>query len=289
MQLQHRPWLVPGQGPGQGQALVQVPGLVQGDLEVSRQNMSRVKIVGGNWKCNGTRQSIQELVHTLNQADLPAEVQVLVFPPTIYLDYSNSLIRPDIKVGAQNCWTKAGAFTGEVSPAMIKDSGLEWVLVGHSERRHTVTHESEEELSTKVRASLDNGLRVTFCVGELLADREKGATRDVVYHQLEALKNAIKVPQEWADIVVAYEPVWAIGTGKVATPEIAQETHKWIRDWIAEHVGAEVANAIRIQYGGSVKGSNAAELARQPDIDGFLVGGASLTAEFVSIVQACKL
>eukprot|EP00301_Raphidiophrys_heterophryoidea_P018959 c394_g1_i1.p1 GENE.c394_g1_i1~~c394_g1_i1.p1 ORF type:complete len:268 (-),score=81.76 c394_g1_i1:62-811(-) len=247
--------------------------------------MSRTPIVGGNWKNNGSRATIKTLVETLNAADLPFNVQVVVFPPSIYLDYTKSLIKDSILVGAQNSYIKSGAFTGEIDPVMIKDSGYDWTILGHSERRHVVVHESEEELGQKLRAAINAGLNVVYCIGEKLDEREANKTRDVVFHQLETVKKTLSAA-EWEKVVVAYEPVWAIGTGKVATPEQAQEVHSWIRGWVSEHVSAEVAAALRIQYGGSVKGSNSAELSGQPDIDGFLVGGAALTADFVTIVKS---
>jgi triosephosphate isomerase len=189
-------------------------------------------------------------------------------------------------VGAQNIWAESGAFTGELSPDMVKDLGLSWVMIGHSERRHTVTHESEELLGKKLRAALNAGFSVTYCVGETLDERQSGNTFEVLLRQMQTVAKNVHNDDEWGKIVIAYEPVWAIGTGQVATPDQAQEAHRWLREWVSKNINTGVADGLRIQYGGSVKGSNARELAQQPDIDGFLVGGASLKAEFIDIVQS---
>lgn len=176
----------------------------------------------------------------------------------------------------------SGAFTGEVSPAQLKDVGATWVILGHSERRQ-VFGESDELIAQKVVHALDQGLKVIACIGETLQEREAGQTEAVVFRQSKALTDVIK---DWTNVVVAYEPVWAIGTGKTATPDQAQEVHGALRKWLADNVSADVASALRIQYGGSVTAANCKELASQPDIDGFLVGGASLKPEFVQIVNA---
>merc|ERR1711988_677019 len=246
--------------------------------------MPRTPIVGGNWKCNSTKASIEELMGGF-KGNMAAGVEVVVFPPMIYMEYTKSIATDGIMVGAQNCYTKTGAFTGEIHPAMIKDMGYDWTIIGHSERR-TIFGESDELLAEKCRIALDAGVKVTYCIGELLEERENGTTMDVCIKQLSALKAIIKDEADWANIVIAYEPVWAIGTGKVATPEVAQETHLGIRKWFTDSVSAAVADGIRIQYGGSVKAKNAADLAAQPDIDGFLVGGASLKPEFADVVKS---
>ncbi|KRT82538.1 hypothetical protein AMK59_3405, partial [Oryctes borbonicus] len=160
---------------------------------------------------------------------------------------------------------------------MLKDIGVEWVILGHSERRH-IFCESDELIAEKVKHALENGLKVIACVGETLDEREAGKTEEVVFRQTQAIKDQIS---NWDNVVIAYEPVWAIGTGKTATPQQAQDVHQALRCWFDGKVGAEVANCIRIQYGGSVTEKNCKELASQPDIDGFLVGGASLKPEFV--------
>lgn len=178
----------------------------------------------------------------------------------------------------------SGAFTGEVSPALLKDVGATWVILGHSERRQ-IFGESDELIAEKVVHALAEGLKVIACIGETLQEREAGQTEAVVFRQTKALAAVIK---DWSNVVLAYEPVWAIGTGKTATPAQAQEVHAALRKWLAENVSAAVSASLRIQYGGSVTAANARELASQGDIDGFLVGGASLKPEFVDIVNARK-
>jgi triosephosphate isomerase len=175
-------------------------------------------------------------------------------------------------VAAQNVFDQpCGAFTGEISVSQLKDSNINWAILGHSERR-TILKESDEVVASKTKFATDNGVSVIWCCGESLEEREAGKTIEVVSKQLEALKAQIS---DWSKIVVAYEPIWAIGTGKVATTEQAQEVHKAIRDWL-KSVSDKVADETRILYGGSVNEKNCAELGKQPDIDGFLVGGASL-------------
>jgi len=244
--------------------------------------------VGGNWKCNGTVESVKKLVGDLNDAieKIPGQdvVDVVVAPQTLHIPYVSANIKPRYGVSAQNCYIKAGAFTGELSAAAAVDFGLKWTLLGHSERRH-VFGETDKLLTEKTTAALDNGLNIIFCIGELLAEREGNKTKEVIATQMAALAAGIKKPEDWDRIVIAYEPVWAIGTGKTASPEQAQEAHVWTRDWLREHVKGEVADKIRIIYGGSVNPTNANDLAAKPDVDGFLVGGASLdAAKFVPII-----
>uniref|UniRef100_U3I8D8 Triosephosphate isomerase n=1 Tax=Anas platyrhynchos platyrhynchos TaxID=8840 RepID=U3I8D8_ANAPP len=213
--------------------------------------------VGGNWKMNGDKKSLGELIHTLNGAKLSADTEVVCGAPSIYLDFARQKLDAKIGVAAQNCYkVPKGAFTGEISPAMIKDIGAAWVILGHSERRH-VFGESDE--------------------------REAGITEKVVFEQTKAIADNVK---DWSKVVLAYEPVWAIGTGKTATPQQAQEVHEKLRGWLKSHVSDAVAQSTRIIYGGSVTGSNCKELASQHDVDGFLVGGASLKPEFVDIINA---
>eukprot|EP01086_Lenisia_limosa_P016690 TRINITY_DN670_c0_g1_i1.p2 TRINITY_DN670_c0_g1~~TRINITY_DN670_c0_g1_i1.p2 ORF type:complete len:185 (-),score=85.36 TRINITY_DN670_c0_g1_i1:48-602(-) len=178
-----------------------------------------------------------------------------------------------------------GAFTGEVAPAMIKDIGLDWVVLGHSERRH-VYGESNAMTGKKVALALESDLSVIACIGEQLEDRESGKTNDVCFEQMKAIADNTK---DWSKIVIAYEPVWAIGTGVVATPEVAQETHAALRQWLKDNVSADVAAETRIIYGGSVNGKNCQDLAGRADIDGFLVGGASLKPEFATIIASAKV
>eukprot|EP00187_Rhodella_violacea_P003373 CAMPEP_0174898770 /NCGR_PEP_ID=MMETSP0167-20121228/23645_1 /TAXON_ID=38298 /ORGANISM="Rhodella maculata, Strain CCMP736" /LENGTH=255 /DNA_ID=CAMNT_0016139507 /DNA_START=13 /DNA_END=780 /DNA_ORIENTATION=- len=252
--------------------------------------MPRKFIVGGNWKCNGTLDSIKALAESFGPGgDLGDGVDVFCAPPTIYCAYAKSLVRPDFHIALQNCWIgKGGAFTGETSADMIKDMGLHYVILGHSERRHLPQiKESDETISAKCKYALEHGLTVIYCIGELLEERESGRTKEVNETQLSALAAKIS-PADWENIVIAYEPVWAIGTGKVATPAQAQEACKQIREWIAGNVSVDVAEATRIQYGGSVSSGNCEELAAMPDIDGFLVGGASLKPDFLKIVDSYK-
>ncbi|TYH88663.1 hypothetical protein ES332_D01G203100v1 [Gossypium tomentosum] len=240
--------------------------------------------VGGNWKCNGAKDSITKLVSDLNSAKLESDVDVVVAPPFVYLDQVTSSLTDRIEVSAQNSWIgKGGAFTGEISVEQLKDIGCKWVILGHSERRHVIG-EDDQFIGKKAAFALNEGLGVIACIGELLEEREAGKTFDVCFQQLKAFADVVP---SWDNIVIAYEPVWAIGTGKVATPQQAQEVHVAVRDWLKKNVSEEVASKTRIIYGGSVNGSNCGELAKEEDIDGFLVGGASLKGpEFATIVNS---
>ncbi|CAO2813816.1 unnamed protein product [Amaranthus hypochondriacus] len=240
--------------------------------------------VGGNWKCNGTKESITKLVSDLNNATLEPDVDVVVAPPFVYIDQVKSSLTNRIEISAQNCWIgKGGAFTGEISAEQLKDVGVQWVVLGHSERRHIIG-ETDEFIGKKVAYAQGQGLGVIACIGELFEEREAGKTFDVCYKQLKAFADALP---SWDNVVIGYEPVWAIGTGKVATPDQAQEVHVAVRDWLKKNVSGEVASKTRIIYGGSVNGGNCAELAKKEDIDGFLVGGASLKGpEFATIVNS---
>ena len=193
-------------------------------------------------------------------------------PPALYLLQVREALRSGIEVAAQNVFDKPnGAYTGEISVEQLKDSKINWTILGHSERR-TILRESDETVASKTKYATENGVSVIWCCGESLEEREADRTVEVVTKQLDALKAKIS---DWSRIVIAYEPIWAIGTGKVATTEQAQEVHKAIRNWLSG-VSAKVADETRILYGGSVNEKNCAELSKQPDIDGFLVGGASL-------------
>ncbi|XP_020571269.1 triosephosphate isomerase, chloroplastic [Phalaenopsis equestris] len=240
--------------------------------------------VGGNWKCNGTKDSIGKLVADLNSAAFEDEVDVVVAPPFIYIDQVKNSLVDRIEISAQNSWIgKGGAFTGEISAEQLIDIGCKWVIHGHSERRHIIG-EDDQFIGKKAAYALSQNLKVIACIGEKLDEREAGKTFDVCFRQLKGFADDVK---RWTDIVIAYEPVWAIGTGNVATPEQAQEVHAAIRDWLRKNVSTEVASETRIIYGGSVNGSNCAELAEKEDIDGFLVGGASLKGpEFAVIVNS---
>lgn len=232
---------------------------------------------------NGSKATINEIVAFLKEGPLNEQTEVVVGCPSIYMDFARSSLPERIGVAAQNCYkVPKGAFTGEISPAMIKDVGCHWVILGHSERRH-VFKETDELIAAKVGHALEEGLNVIACIGELLEEREAGKTTDVVFHQMEAIAAQVK---DWSKVVIAYEPVWAIGTGKTASPEQAQEVHAQLRQWLTDKVSKEVSDSTRIQYGGSVTAANCKELAKQADIDGFLVGGASLKKEFVDIINA---
>eukprot|EP00499_Haloplacidia_sp_CaronLabIsolate_P013970 CAMPEP_0196770454 /NCGR_PEP_ID=MMETSP1104-20130614/1143_1 /TAXON_ID=33652 /ORGANISM="Cafeteria sp., Strain Caron Lab Isolate" /LENGTH=255 /DNA_ID=CAMNT_0042140567 /DNA_START=22 /DNA_END=789 /DNA_ORIENTATION=+ len=252
---------------------------------------ARVNWVGGNWKCNGTRESVAKLVEIYNSmCPLPEGVEVVCAPTALHVGFVLEHMQKEVGVAVQNSWSspKGGAYTGELTPDIVKDFGAQWVILGHSERRNTVARESPELVADKVKIALDTGLKVVLCVGELKEEREGGKTMEVLIGQMTPVVAKL-APSDWANVVLAYEPVWAIGTGLTATPEVAQETHRQLREWVASSASADVASALRIVYGGSVKAANSAELISQPDIDGFLVGGASLTEEFCTIVRSAKL
>jgi triosephosphate isomerase len=247
--------------------------------------MGRKFCVGGNWKMNGSKDSITELAKILSTGPLDPNVEVVVGCPSVYISFARGLLPASIHVAGQNSYkTKSGAFTGETAPAMLKDVGADWVILGHSERR-AIFGESDELVAEKVAFALSEGLKVIACIGETLQEREAGQTEAVVFRQTKAIAAVVK---DWTNVVVAYEPVWAIGTGKTATPAQAQEVHAALRKWFTENVSKAVSDSIRIQYGGSVTAANCKELGSQPDIDGFLVGGASLKPEFVQIVNATQ-
>jgi triosephosphate isomerase len=260
-------------------------------------------IVGGNWKCNGTKASVSALLAELKSGDVGKNVDVVVAPPFLYIDEAMEALSAPYEVAAQNCWVEpglvdpthhydsdTGAFTGEVSAEMLEDLGVPWVILGHSERRAAPHNESNEFVGKKVAHARFHGLNVIVCVGESLEERESGATMSVIFDQLRAVADEIddKEHSSWgSNVVIAYEPIWAIGTGKVATPDQVQEVHASIRKWLADNVSEEVSMATRIQYGGSVNAENCEQIAKLSDIDGFLVGGASLKgADFVKICNA---
>jgi triosephosphate isomerase len=247
----------------------------------------RRPIVAGNWKMHGSRAENAVLIEEIT-AQLPANAaaQCIVCPPFVYLQEVGRLLRGStVELGAQNvCAEAQGAFTGEVSAAMLKDVGCEYVIVGHSERR-LLYRESDQLVARKFAAAQSKGLIPILCVGEQLTERESGRTNDVVTRQLDAVLELCGA-ESLANAVIAYEPVWAIGTGRNATPEQAQEVHALIRARIAAR-NAKIAAETRILYGGSVKAGNAAELFAMPDVDGGLIGGASLKAdEFLAILSA---
>ena len=250
----------------------------------------RRPLVAGNWKMHGSRDDAARLVGELvSRAVGSGAVEVVVCPPFVYLqDVSHRLRGSAIILGAQDaCAEDAGAHTGEVSAAMLADVGCRYVIVGHSERR-ALYREDDALIARKFVAVLRHGLSPILCVGESLEERERGATHEVVARQLDAVLGAAGIGGFGA-AVVAYEPVWAIGTGRTATPEQAQEVHALIRGRITEK-DATISASLRVLYGGSVKASNAAELFAKPDVDGGLIGGASLKAdEFGRICAAARI
>ena len=263
--------------------------------------------VGGNWKCNGTRDSIKKLVDILNDSVTPKEhldkrkrkvitpalinkdhVEIVVAPPFVYISQVVATIKsPEYEVAGQNSWiNKGGAFTGETSADMLLDVGCKWVILGHSERRSAIG-ENDTMIATKAAYAVSLGLGVMACIGESIHERETGKTNEVCARQMQSYANELKDPKDWAKVVVAYEPVWTIGTGKTATPEQAQDVHAFIRAWLGENVNPKVAAATRIIYGGSANAANCRALAKMPDIDGFLVGGAALKGtDFTVICQS---
>ena len=251
----------------------------------------RKKIVAGNWKMNLNLQEGVALATELNETlkNEKANCEVIICTPFIHLAKVADCIDQNIlKLGAENCADKEkGAYTGEVSAEMVKSTGAQYVILGHSERRQYY-NETAEILREKVLLALKNNLKVIFCIGETLEERESNKQNEVVKAELEgSVFNLTK--DEFANIVIAYEPIWAIGTGKTATAEQAEEIHAYIRSLVAEHYDSETADNTSILYGGSCKASNAPELFGKPDIDGGLIGGASLkAADFKGIIDAWK-
>lgn len=248
-------------------------------------------LVAGNWKMNTDRASGTELASAL-AANAPAEesgVEVLVCPPSAYLaPIQDAIASSAVQLGAQNCYFEAsGAFTGEVSVGMLKDVGCSSVILGHSERRH-VLGECDETINKKVKAAIAGGLKAVLCVGELLEDREAGNTESVLDTQMAGGLADVS-EADAANLVIAYEPVWAIGTGVTATPEQAESAHEHLRKWLETRYSAGFAEAVQILYGGSVKPDNAEILMGQPNVDGALVGGASLKPDlFIPIIDAAR-
>ncbi len=249
--------------------------------------MGRREIFSGNWKMYKTFSEAKELVEGIANglSDIGSR-EVVVFPPAVYIrDIVALCANNPIDVGIQNIYfEKEGAFTGEISPVMAKDIGVRYVLIGHSERRH-VFGETDEEVNKKVKATLEIGLEPVVCVGELLDEREAGKSEDIVAGQIKAAFQGIEA-SDMEKIVVAYEPVWAIGTGKVATPEIAETMHKSIRDTLKGIFNDKISDSMPILYGGSVKPDNISGLFDMENIDGVLVGGASLKINsFLDIIH----
>lgn len=252
--------------------------------------MTRRPFIAGNWKMNLDRAAALALAEGVAKESAGvANCDIAVCPPSVYLDcVGRALAGSKVGLGAQNMYFEGnGAFTGELSAAMLLDVGCRYVILGHSERRHLLG-ETDAAINKKTLSALAAGLLPIVCVGELLSEREAGKTADVIRTQFEGSLAGLTAEQ-MSKTVIAYEPVWAIGTGKVATPEQAEEVHASLRKLIEKHYNRAVAEAVRIQYGGSVKPENAAELLGQPNIDGALVGGASLkVAQFMGIIAGVK-
>lgn len=249
-------------------------------------------VIGGNWKCNGTVAEMKKIIKIINDSGkFPLSSEVVIAVPSIHISQALSLFRSDVSVSSEDVGVNPGfgAYTGEISAQLLKDIGVKWTLTGHSERRvgFGIPGETNELVAKKTAVAVKAGLNVMACIGEQLAERENGTTMDVCAAQLAAIAAVLTI-EEWKSVVVAYEPVWAIGTGKVATPVQAEETHAAIRAWIAANVSPTVAKEVRIVYGGSVKANNCKSLISCPNIDGFLVGGASLLPEFVDIIKCTE-
>lgn len=248
----------------------------------------RKPILAANWKMYKTIGEAVEFLNRLkNILGTEENKEIVICPPFTALKISAELLRKTkIKLGGQNCgWQKEGAFTGEVSPLMLKDAGCDYVIIGHSERRQYFG-ETDQTVNRRLKAALAEGLIPIVCVGERLEERQKGEEFKVVENQVKISLADLSL-EEAQRIVIAYEPVWAIGTGKTATPQQAQEMQKFVRHIYSQMYGEKIAESIRILYGGSIKPENISELRRQPDVDGGLVGGASLDVDsFVRIVRA---
>lgn len=249
----------------------------------------RKAIIAGNWKMNKTPAQAKELLTQIAPLVKDADCEVIACVP--YVDLCTALEATkgtNIKIGAENChWATSGAFTGEISAGMLKEMGVEYVIIGHSERRQYFG-ETDITVNKRVRAALDEGLTVILCVGELLSEREMGITSALVEAQTKLALNGVS-KEELKRVIIAYEPVWAIGTGKTATADQAQEVCAMIRNVVAETYDMEAANGVTIQYGGSMNEGNADELLSKEDVDGGLIGGASLVAEkFAAIVRAAS-
>lgn len=247
---------------------------------------SRKLLYGGNWKCNGDKGFLQTFDSTLKSLTVENDkAEVVVFPTSLLLKEVREKY-DHIRVGSQNVSQFGnGAYTGELSPELLKDIGITTTLIGHSERR-LYFGDDEQTISAKIKNAEKNGMFIVLCIGENLQQRESNQTMDVVFKQLETVKTSIV---NWSNLAIAYEPVWAIGTGKTASPEQAEEVHAEIRKWLEQSISKEVANQTRIIYGGSVTKDNCEALIKKTNIDGFLVGGASLKADFKIIVDSYKL
>jgi len=250
----------------------------------------RTKVIAGNWKMHKTNQEALKLVKAIKLKSLDIrKTKIIVCPPSTALSETALILKEsNVHLGAQNMhWEEQGAFTGEISAKMIKSTGATFVIIGHSERRQFFG-ETNETVNLKLKTALANYLNPIICVGETLEQRESGITNDIVGNQVKNALESISM-EDIIKVILAYEPVWAIGTGRTASPEQAQEVHSFIRNILSELYDRTVSEIVPIQYGGSVKPENAAELLQQQDIDGALVGGACLEADsFLAIIKAAE-
>ena len=244
----------------------------------------RKAVIAGNWKMNKTPDEAKEIINAMKPLVVDADCDVVLCVPYIDIFAAQEAAKgSNIKIGAENChWAESGAFTGEVSAPMLKSIGVEYVIIGHSERRQYFG-ETDETVNKRVRAALDSGLKVILCVGELLSEREQGITNEVVRKQTKVALGGVS-HEELDNILIAYEPVWAIGTGKTATADQANEVNHAIREVVGELYCPHCAAGLTIQYGGSMNAKNAEELLSKEDVDGGLIGGASLKAEDFSVI-----
>lgn len=249
----------------------------------------RKAIVAGNWKMNNDRNAAKKLITDLKPLVADAACEVVLCVPFTNLETAISLCEgTNMHVGAENChWANSGAYTGEISAQMLTEMGVEYVIIGHSERRQYFG-ETDKTVNARIRAALDAGLKVILCVGEVLEQREQGITEEIVSMQTKVALGGV-TEEELSRIIIAYEPVWAIGTGKTATADQAEEVCAIIRGVVAKLYNKAAADALTIQYGGSMKPANAKELLSKEDVDGGLIGGAALVAEdFAAIIDAAK-
>ena len=251
------------------------------------QSEARKLFIGGNWKANGTLATVSELVKSVvNQIQVDTtKVDIVVAPAFPHLSPVSSMLSPSFHLAAQTCSSApSGPFTGEVPIEMLTDLGVSWVILGHSERR-LLYGEKNEAITDKVYRAQSFGLKVVVCVGETSEEKDAGKTMAVIYTQLDAIQRAVA---DWRTVVIAYEPIWAIGTGKTAQPDEVENVHRQIREWVGQHVSPEAAADVRIAYGGSVTEQSYLPLIVQANVDGFLIGGAALKPGFRAIAEGAE-
>ncbi|CAH1405206.1 unnamed protein product [Nezara viridula] len=251
-------------------------------LSFEAKNAIRPFIIAGNMKMSGNKKDIEELLKNLKDVDIFPEIEIILAPPSVYLEFSKSKAPRKISLAAQNCYKfPYGSYTGEISPAMLKDLGVQWVILGHSERRQ-IFCEKETLISEKVCHSLSQGMSVIVCVGETLEEREKGMSEEVIYNQMSSLCMSVV---DWTKIVIAYEPVWAYAEGKSITLKEAQKVHSQIRKWLKKNISPTAAQITRIIYAGPVTEKNCVMLAKMNDVDGFLLGDTAIeNDDFIDII-----